>query len=79
MTCNDTTSVLRLVEDEEAFVDEDGVSLCFFFPLRGGIKELGKREEMKGWELGSPLFISHKFRPFGRGPTTRPFGDLRSS
>ena len=26
--------------------------------------------------LGSPPFISHKFRPFGRGPTTRSLGDL---
>ncbi len=28
--------------------------------------------------VGSPPFISHEFRPFGRGPTTRSLGDLRS-
>ena len=28
--------------------------------------------------LGSPPFISHKARPFARGPTTRSLGDLRS-
>ena len=26
--------------------------------------------------LGSPPFISHEVRPFGRGPTTRSLGDL---
>ena len=41
MTCNDT-AVLRLLEDEEALVDEDGVFLW--------CKKLGKREKMKGWE-----------------------------
>ena len=29
--------------------------------------------------LGSPPFIRHEVRPFGRGPTTRSLGDLRSS
>ena len=29
-------------------------------------------------QLGSPSWIRHKVRPFGRGPTTRSFGDLRS-
>ena len=28
--------------------------------------------------LGSPPFMSHLYRPFGRGPTTRSLGDLRS-
>ena len=44
MTCNDTTSVLRLVEDEEALVDEDGVSLSvFLFFLWWGDKEAGEK------------------------------------
>ena len=26
--------------------------------------------------LGSPPFVSHKVRPFGKGPTTRSLGDI---
>ena len=56
MTCNDTTSVLRLVEDEEALVDEDGVSLykCFFvFSLVGNkeAREKGGNERLGTWRI----------------------------
>ena len=33
--------------------------------------------QVRKW-LGSPPFISHEVRPFGRGPTTPGIGDLRS-
>ena len=39
-------------------------------------------EQIPAWRIipgGSPPFISHEVRPFGRGPTTRSLGDLLSN
>ena len=38
--------------------------------LLGGLSQDGRK-----W-LGSPRFMNHEVRPFGRGPTTRSLGDL---
>ena len=40
-----------------------------------GIKQFLEDGAPKCKWLGSPPFISHGVRPFGRGPTTRPLGD----
>ena len=41
----------------------------------GSPRSLEDHPRYRKW-LGSPRFISHEVRPFGRGPTTRSLGDL---